>query len=289
MFKSINDRPPEENDHSHLPVSATLPPPDLPQTDQDNTSPTARPEELQSALYLYIAPLQQHSDDSRTITAPPIPSDALVFAPLPYESTRSSDSEREGRAAIAPHVASTKLSLQTEPGRSQRDQTEQKTVLGWLASRVALYGTAELTGSATAAIGIGIASAVYPHSAAVGIIGTLSENLGLYSVLLYSAMRDATRQLEKEGRSHTWKSRFDVGTKLVAQFGVAEVFDSLLFRPFLMSSGSAVGWFLGEHLLGQGFMAMAAGALGCKLVADVIYWSMVEATGAVITKAEERK
>ena len=101
-------------------------------------------------------------------------------------------------------------------------------------------------------------------------------------------MRGATRALEAEGKSHTWQTRAEVAGKLVAQFGMAEVFDSLLIRPALMGSGGVVGWYLGEHLLGQGAVAMATGALGCKLIADVIYWSMVEATGVALSKVEKK-
>lgn len=32
---------------------------------------------------------------------------------------------------------------------------------------------------------------------------------------------------------------------------------------------------------------MATGALGCSLVADVMYWSMVEATGVALNKAKK--
>jgi hypothetical protein len=165
----------------------------------------------------------------------------------------------------------------TEPGK----EAERTAFRRWFVDRVALYGTAEIAGSVTAAIGIGLTGLLYPNSVAVGIIGTVTENIGLYSALLYGAMRRAGRLLEAQDKSHTWQTRAEVVGTLVFQFGIAEICDSLLIRPALMGCGAAVGYYLGEHLLGQGSFAMVTGAVMCKFVADVIYWSIVEATSTV--------
>jgi hypothetical protein len=244
---------------------------------QSNHSVTRRENHLSNVNDVAFIYWTQSTDQVFTVSLPPLP-----LGKLPVGKLNQQDGDLT-------NSVSTTQAVSVEPGDKVKINTEPKGFVGWLTNRITLYGGAELTGSVTAGIGIALTSILYPSSAAIGIIGTACENLGLYSVLLYNAMNTATRELEQRGESHTWKTRSEVAGKLVAQFGVAEICDSLFIRPALMSSGSAVGYYLGQHLLGHGPLAMAVGAGACKLVADVIYWSMVEATGAVIKKVENKQ
>jgi hypothetical protein len=262
---------------------------------QQRTAFAGDPTAKHAARYLHVQralpPLGSDLDPDHSITlSRPSPElESLTFVHASVEMPTTAISVSSHMAAISAQTqVSTNTSWESEPHPAEPSAEGRKTVLGWLASRVSLYGAAELAGSITAAIGIGLTGLLYPNAAAVGLVGTMSENVGLYAALFYSAMSGATRSLAAEGKSHTLQTRAEVVGNLVAQFGMAEVFDSLLIRPALIGSGGVVGWYLGEHLLGQGAVAMATGAFGCKVVADVVYWSMVEATGAALSKVEKK-
>jgi hypothetical protein len=163
------------------------------------------------------------------------------------------------------------------------------TSTSWIGSRIKKYGAAEALGTIASAIGVATATVVFDSPVWVAIIGTLSENVGFYSVILYNEFRTASKNLAAQGRSPSWKSRLNVIGSTCVTFGVAESVDSLFTRPTLLGLGGYTGELLGHLAGGTGQVAMGVGAFLCKFAADVVYYSMVEIQGAAVRTISDVK
>jgi hypothetical protein len=118
----------------------------------------------------------------------------------------------------------------------------------------------------------------------VAIIGTLSENVGFYSVILHKQFHTSSKSLEAHGEGPSWRSRLRVLGAVCLTFGLAESVDSLVSRPALLGLGGITGELLGRIAGGTGQTAMGVGAFLCKFAADVVYYAMVEMHGAALRK-----
>jgi hypothetical protein len=159
----------------------------------------------------------------------------------------------------------------------------------WVWNRIKRYGPAEALGTITAAIGVAIATAVFDSPVWVAVIGTLSENVGFYSVILYKEFHAASKHLAVDGNTPSWRSRLKVLGSTCVTFGVAESVDSLFSRPALLGLGGIAGELLGQMAGGSGQVAMGVGAFLCKFAADIVYYSMLEIQGAAVRTISEEK
>jgi hypothetical protein len=159
----------------------------------------------------------------------------------------------------------------------------------WIWSRIKRYGPAEGAGTVTAALGVATATVVFDSPVWIAIIGTLSENVGFYSVILFNEFHSASERLAAQGKTPSIRSRLNVVGSTCLAFGVAESVDSLLTRPTLLGLGGILGEFLGQLAGGTGQIAMGLGAFVCKFAADLVYYSMVEIQGVAVHKMSLRK
>jgi hypothetical protein len=156
------------------------------------------------------------------------------------------------------------------------------TLRSWVWSRIKRYGAAETLGTITAAIGVVVATAVFDSPVWVAIIGTLAENVGFYSVILYKEFHADSKHLAVHGKTPSWRSRLKVLGSTCVTFGVAESVDSLFSRPTLLGLGGIAGELLGQMAGGSGQVTMGVGAFLCKFAADIVYYSMVELQGTAV-------
>lgn len=159
----------------------------------------------------------------------------------------------------------------------------------WIWSRIKRYGTAEVTGTITSAIGVATSTLVFDTPVWIAIIGTLSENIGFYSVIFFTEFRADNLRLAAEGKTPSWSSRLHVLASLYATFGLAESVDSLFSRPALLGLGGITGEIIGRVAGGTGQISMGVGAFLCKFAADIIYYSMVEIPGATLSRISRPK
>ena len=123
----------------------------------------------------------------------------------------------------------------------------------------------------------------------IAVIGTLSENVGFYSVIFYNEFRAASKRLAAQGKKPSRQTRLHVLSSTCVTFGVAESVDSLLTRPTLLGLGGIVGEFVGQLAGGTGQLTMGLGAFVCKFAADLVYYSMVEIQGVAVRKMSFRE
>lgn len=159
----------------------------------------------------------------------------------------------------------------------------------WIWSRIKRYGPAEVAGTITAALGVATATVLFDSPVWIAVIGTLSENVGFYSVIFFNELRSASERLAAQGKTPSLRSRLHVVGSTCLTFGVAESVDSLLTRPTLLGLGGIIGEFLGQLAGGSGQIAMGLGAFVCKFAADLVYYSMVEMQGVAVHKMSVRK
>jgi hypothetical protein len=159
----------------------------------------------------------------------------------------------------------------------------------WMWSRIKRYGPAEITGTITAALGVATATVLFDNPVWVAVLGTLSENIGFYSVIFYGELRAASTRLAAQGRTPSFRSRLHVIGSTCITFGVAESVDSFLTRPALLGLGAVAGDLLGRVAGGTGQVSMGLGAFLCKFAADIVYYSMVEIQSAAVRKISQPK
>lgn len=137
---------------------------------------------------------------------------------------------------------------------------------------VTRYLPPEIAGTATMLIGgVAVAAASAP-ALVVGIVGTLAENVGFYSVAAISVWREQQRNCPDDG---VLRRARRVVVLLVLEFGPAELLDSFLVRPLALT--------LCVHLL-----PTAWGLVVGKLVADVVFYVLAATAFRVTEKAGVR-
>lgn len=110
------------------------------------------------------------------------------------------------------------------------------------------YGPAEVVGTIAAVLGSIIAHKITNNIVISAYIGSLSENLRFYLVML-----------SKEYRSYTKGHPWQIAKNLFLEFGLAEISDTFFIRPLFMGAGIL--------FLGQG-----VGLIVGKLTADILFY-----------------
>lgn len=135
------------------------------------------------------------------------------------------------------------------------------------------YLPAEAAGSATLLLAGLLTSATTDSPAAIAVAATLGEIVGFYLVLGAMVYREQRAQPLHRGASRV------AGRTLVllaAEFGAAELLDTLLVRPGAMTVGV---WLLGSPVWG-----LIAG----KVVADVLFYAVAAGSFTVTDRAGMR-
>lgn len=126
------------------------------------------------------------------------------------------------------------------------------------------YLPLEIIATMTAVAG-GVLTALFTaNPVAIAFGGTWGENAGYYSYAYAREMRAISAQCAAEGcRAPGFLARsYDVIKRLIWEFGLAELADSFVVRPFCMFTASS--------LLGSLELGIIAG----KLAADVIFYAI---------------
>jgi hypothetical protein len=92
------------------------------------------------------------------------------------------------------------------------------------------------------------------------IAGTWGGNIGYFGTILIRDMLHMQRALHMAGRSYDLKAFAHNVRLLIIEFGVAELFDSLLVRPALM------------YYLPIRFRNFSAGIIVAKFLADISFY-----------------
>jgi hypothetical protein len=128
------------------------------------------------------------------------------------------------------------------------------------------YLPAEIVGTAAMVIAGIAVTALTDNAALIAVAALLGEIVGFYVVLAVTIYAEQTHV------AATWRTAVGrTSMLLIAEFGVAELLDTLLIRP--------VALMLGVWLLGDPMWGLLAG----KVVADVIFYAV--AAGAFTVTA----
>ena len=120
------------------------------------------------------------------------------------------------------------------------------------------YAPAEVAATAGALLGALVGAALAgPVGAAIG--GDLGEGLAFYAVVV-------ARELRAERSAPHPRSLRRVLVDLLAEFGPAELLDSLALRPLAM--------YAGPHITGE----LLTGTLLGKVVADLVFYAIAAAS-----------
>jgi hypothetical protein len=123
----------------------------------------------------------------------------------------------------------------------------------------ARYLPAEVTGTVVAVVGAVVVSANTDDRLVAAIVGTFGEGVGFYGVIVVGELR----RRSTGGRSVTIRMVLLVVGATAAEFGGAELLDSLLVRPLAM--------YVGPLLIGN----VAGGVVIGKLLADLVFYGCV--------------
>jgi hypothetical protein len=122
------------------------------------------------------------------------------------------------------------------------------------------YGPAELLSVLATLVAAGFAFRVTRSYAATALAGTWAGNVAYFGCLLALDVRQAYRQRRAVGLGYTWRTLGRNLRALLVEFGLAEVFDSLLIRPALM------------YYLPKAVGSLAGGILLAKVLADITFY-----------------
>jgi len=135
------------------------------------------------------------------------------------------------------------------------------------------YLPAEVAGSATLLLAGLLVSASTDSPAAIAVAATLGEIVGFYLVLATMVYREQRAQPHRRGVARVaWRTMVLLG----AEFGAAELLDTLLVRPGAMT--------LGIWLLGSPVWGLIAG----KVVADVAFYIVAAGSFTVTARTGMR-
>jgi hypothetical protein len=123
----------------------------------------------------------------------------------------------------------------------------------------ARYLPAEVTGTVVAVVGAVVVSVNTDDRAIAAFVGTFGEGVGFYGVIVVGQLR----RRRVDGRPVTIRTVVLVVVATVAEFGGAELLDSLLVRPLAM--------YVGPLLIGN----VAGGIVMGKILADLVFYGFV--------------
>ncbi|MCB2378302.1 hypothetical protein LGH70_11950 [Hymenobacter sp. BT635] len=122
------------------------------------------------------------------------------------------------------------------------------------------YGPAELLSVAATLAAAGLAFELTGSYAATALAGTWVGNGAYFGYILALDILQARRQRHATGLPYTGRTLLRNLRALAVEFGLAEVFDSLLIRPALM------------YYLPKALGSLSGGILLAKLLADVTFY-----------------
>lgn len=121
------------------------------------------------------------------------------------------------------------------------------------------YLPAEVTGTVVAVVSAVVGWANTGDRAIAAFVGTVGEGIGFYAVIVVGELR----RRSSGGHPVTVRVVSLVFVTMVAEFGGAELLDSLLVRPLAM--------YVGPLLVGN----VAGGVVVGKLLADLVFYGFV--------------
>lgn len=134
-------------------------------------------------------------------------------------------------------------------------------------SWVGRYLPLEVLGTITALVAASVAYRVSGSLVVAAIAGTLGENVGYYALVVVRAVRGhaGSRRVQRlPGRGRrAWATAWLAARSVAAEFGPAELVDSLLVRPVLLWAAAATwgahpaAWFAGKLAADAVFYAIA--------------------------------
>jgi hypothetical protein len=122
------------------------------------------------------------------------------------------------------------------------------------------YGPAEIVSLITTLVPALIVQARTGNAIAAAIAGTWGGNIGYFGTILIRDMLDMQRALRIAGKSYDFVAFYKNVRALLIEFGVAEIFDTLLVRPALMYY---LPRYLGDFSLG---------IIAAKFLADITFY-----------------
>jgi hypothetical protein len=156
----------------------------------------------------------------------------------------------------------------TEERVAALDQGQHRGLVFWIVR----YLPAEIVGTA-AMVMAGLTATIWTDSAAViALAALLGEVVGFYVVL------SITIYAEQAQVAPSWRSAIGrTAMLLVAEFGPAELVDTLLIRPLALVAGV---WLLADPLVGL---------LAGKIVADIAFYAMAAGAFTITSRTGLRR
>ncbi|MBI2146419.1 hypothetical protein HYU22_03700 [Candidatus Woesearchaeota archaeon] len=102
------------------------------------------------------------------------------------------------------------------------------------------YGLAEVIGTAAAYACFFLGQELTDNDIIAAYAGTMGENLGFYGTMVVREVNAGVKKARVDGKSYGLVDALKTASKLAAEFGPAEVLDSLVVRPTTMGFGSRI-------------------------------------------------
>src|SRR5207245_9266853 len=93
--------------------------------------------------------------------------------------------------------------------------------------------------------------------------GSVCENIAFYTTIIIHDALIASKQLQEEGRTLTYRSFVYLLRNILLDFGIAELMDSMLLRPFCM------------YIFPIWLKNYPLGILAGKIASDIVFYLFV--------------
>jgi hypothetical protein len=122
------------------------------------------------------------------------------------------------------------------------------------------YGLAEVLSLSLTVSAAWLTFKLTQNSITTALAGTWAGNVGFFGTILIQDILLAIRQLRLSGGKYSIETFYKNARALFVEFGIAEVFDSFLIRPFLM--------FYIPRIVGK----LSLGIIIAKFLADITFY-----------------
>jgi hypothetical protein len=122
------------------------------------------------------------------------------------------------------------------------------------------YGLAEVLSLSLTVFSTWLTFKLTSNGVITALAGTWAGNVGFFGTILIQDILLAVKQLRLSGGKYSIETFYKNARALFVEFGIAEVFDSFLIRPFLM--------FYIPRLLGK----LSLGIIIAKFLADITFY-----------------
>ncbi len=122
------------------------------------------------------------------------------------------------------------------------------------------YGLAEVLSLSLTVFSTWLTFKLTNNGVITALVGTWAGNVGFFGTILVQDILLAIKQLELSGGKYSIETFYKNARALFVEFGIAEVFDSFLIRPFLM--------FYIPRILGK----LSLGIIIAKFLADITFY-----------------